>query len=63
MKTTEYLMKILNELNRSASFIADDEADKLADHILSSNQIFHSRSGKIRLNGQILCYENDALGP
>lgn len=39
-------MKILNELNRSASFIADDEADKLADHILSSNQIFTAGAGR-----------------
>lgn len=46
MKTTEYLTKILNELNRSASFIADDEADKLADHILSSNQIFTAGAGR-----------------
>ena len=47
MKTTEYLHEILNEISRTAALIADSEADKLADLILSADQIFTSerRSG------------------
>ena len=46
MKTTEYLHDILNELSRTASLIADSEADKLADQILSADQIFTSGAGR-----------------
>lgn len=46
MKTTEYVMEILNELHRSAADIPDEEADQLADHILSSNQIFTAGAGR-----------------
>lgn len=44
MKTTEYLHEILNEISRTAALIADSEADKLADLILSADQIFTSES-------------------
>lgn len=46
MKTTEYVTEILNELHRSAAYISDEEADQLADHILSSNQIFTAGAGR-----------------
>ncbi|MCK8099174.1 6-phospho-3-hexuloisomerase [Bacillus halotolerans] len=46
MKTTEYVTEILNELHRSAACISNEEADQLADHILSSNQIFTAGAGR-----------------
>ncbi|MBT2575681.1 6-phospho-3-hexuloisomerase [Bacillus sp. ISL-51] len=46
MKTTDYLTEILNELSRSAAFIADGEADKLAEQILSAGQIFTAGAGR-----------------
>ncbi|MCR9040530.1 6-phospho-3-hexuloisomerase [Bacillus sp. L381] len=46
MKTTEYLHDILNELSRTSSLIADSEADKLAEQILSADQIFTSGAGR-----------------
>lgn len=46
MKTTEYLHEILNEISRTAALISDSEADKLADQILSADQIFTSGAGR-----------------
>ncbi|AYK66348.1 6-phospho-3-hexuloisomerase [Bacillus subtilis subsp. subtilis] len=46
MKTTEYVAEILNELHNSAAYIANEEADQLADHILSSRQIFTAGAGR-----------------
>ncbi|MCY8930007.1 6-phospho-3-hexuloisomerase [Bacillus subtilis] len=46
MKTTEYVAEILNELHRSAAYISNEEADQLADHILSSHKIFTAGAGR-----------------
>lgn len=62
MKTTEYVAEILNELHRSAAYISNEEADQLADHILSSHQIFTAGAGRSGTNGKILRDETDAHG-
>jgi 6-phospho-3-hexuloisomerase len=46
MKTTQYLAEILNELNRTVDFIADEEAEKLVNKILESKKIFVAGAGR-----------------
>ncbi|WP_144554044.1 6-phospho-3-hexuloisomerase [Peribacillus simplex] len=46
MQTTQYLAEILKELNHSADFIADEEAEKLVDGILESKKVFVAGAGR-----------------
>ncbi|MGG3608107.1 6-phospho-3-hexuloisomerase [Priestia megaterium] len=46
MQTTQYLAKILKELNHSADLIADEEAEKLVNGILESKKVFVAGAGR-----------------
>lgn len=46
MQTTQYLSEILNELKPAVTFIADEEAENLANKILNSNKIFVAGAGR-----------------
>jgi 6-phospho-3-hexuloisomerase len=46
MQTTEYLAKILQELNPAVDLIADEEAEKLVNGILESKKIFVAGAGR-----------------
>ncbi|GMN99511.1 6-phospho-3-hexuloisomerase [Parageobacillus thermoglucosidasius] len=46
MQTTQYLGEILQELNRTADFIADEEAEKLVNGILQAKKIFVAGAGR-----------------
>jgi 6-phospho-3-hexuloisomerase len=46
MHTTNFLMKIVNELKQTADFIHDDQVEKLADRILQSKKVFMAGAGR-----------------
>ncbi|MBP1154319.1 MULTISPECIES: 6-phospho-3-hexuloisomerase [unclassified Paenibacillus] len=46
MRTTEYLVEIIKELQRSVDLISDEEAERLADQILQSKKIFAAGAGR-----------------
>ncbi|WP_377887477.1 6-phospho-3-hexuloisomerase [Alkalihalobacillus sp. R86527] len=46
MQTTHYLAEIIDELNRSANRISDEEAEQLANEILDANKVFVAGGGR-----------------
>jgi 6-phospho-3-hexuloisomerase len=52
MNTTQYLTRIVEELNNSAQLISNIEADKLANQILKSKKIFVSGAGRSGFMGK-----------
>ncbi|MBT2686686.1 6-phospho-3-hexuloisomerase [Bacillus sp. ISL-47] len=46
MNTKKYLAEILKELNRTADFISDDEAEKLVNGILEAKKVFVAGAGR-----------------
>ncbi|WP_419882962.1 6-phospho-3-hexuloisomerase [Peribacillus sp. B-H-3] len=46
MKTTQYFQTIVDELNRSAAQLPDEEAEQLVNKILESKKIFAAGAGR-----------------
>lgn len=46
MRTVQFLAEVIEELHRSAGFIAEDEAEKLVHAILESEKIFVAGAGR-----------------
>lgn len=46
MRTVQFLAEVIEELHRSADFIAEDEAEKLVHAILESEKIFVAGAGR-----------------
>ncbi|GAB2571563.1 6-phospho-3-hexuloisomerase [Gracilibacillus alcaliphilus] len=52
MKTTQYVADIVQELSQTTPFIADAEAEKLADQMLASKKVFVAGAGRSGLMGK-----------
>ncbi|BCB04642.1 6-phospho-3-hexuloisomerase [Bacillus sp. KH172YL63] len=46
MITTQYILKILQELNRTADAISNDETERLVNGILEANKVFVAGAGR-----------------
>ncbi|MFV2047142.1 6-phospho-3-hexuloisomerase [Metabacillus sp. YM-086] len=52
MQTTQYLTKILNELQQSSSLILDEDAEKLVNGILEAKKVFVAGAGRSGFMGK-----------
>lgn len=52
MQTTQYLTKILNELQQSSSLILDEDAEKLVNGILGAKKVFVAGAGRSGFMGK-----------
>ena len=46
MQTTQYVNEIIEELNRTADLLTNEEAEKLVDYILEAKKIFVAGAGR-----------------
>lgn len=52
MKTTQYLVEVVQELSRTVDLISDEEAEKLVNKILESKKIFVAGAGRSGFMGK-----------